>query len=192
MFHHFDEANDYATKAREICRKLRKKGIDSYWIEATEAEASLILGQIESAIESYDLAFKREDAQPSSIASTRKQALQIASMFDDKAIRKKMEKAFPLLGIVACSGHVIDNPGRSKRFPPEAESAAKRKIEDALEKLGARCGYSSAACGTDILFLEAMAERGETHVFLPFAKEEFIERVFAGLEVIGLPVLKEF
>ena len=176
MFHHFDEANDYATKAREICRKLRKKGIDSYWIEATEAEASLILGQIESAIESYDLAFKREDAQPSSIASTRKQALQIASMFDDKAIRKKMEKAFPLLGIVACSGHVIDNPGRSKRFPPEAESAAKRKIEDALEKLGARCGYSSAACGTDILFLEAMAERGgETHVFLPFAKEEFIE-----------------
>ena len=176
MFHHFDEANDYATKAREICRKLRKKGIDSYWIEATEAEASLILGQIESAVESYDLAFKREDAQPSSIASTRKQALQIASMFDDKAIRKKMEKAFPLLGIVACSGHVIDNPGRSKRFPPEAESAAKRKIEDALEKLGARCGYSSAACGTDILFLEAMAERGgETHVFLPFAKEEFIE-----------------
>ena len=116
MFHHFDEANDYATKAREICRKLRKKGIDSYWIEATEAEASLILGQIESAVESYDLAFKREDAQPSSIASTRKQALQIASMFDDKAIRKKMEKAFPLLGIVACSGHVIDNQDAQNVF----------------------------------------------------------------------------
>ena len=42
--------------------------------------------------------------------------------------------------------------------------------------MGASCGYSSAACGTDILFLEAMLERGaETHIFLPFAKEEFIE-----------------
>ena len=25
MFHHFDEANDYAMKAREICLELRKK-----------------------------------------------------------------------------------------------------------------------------------------------------------------------
>lgn len=176
MFHHFDEAKDYAQKAREICLQLRQKGKDSYWIEATEAEASLILGQIEAATDSYKSAFNRNDAQPSSIASTRKQALQIAGMFDDDSIRARMEKAFPLLGIVACSGHVIDNPGRAKRFPPEAESIAKEKIEEALERLGARCGYSSAACGTDILFLEAMAERGgETHVFLPFAKEEFIE-----------------
>ncbi len=176
MFHHFDEANSFAQKARKICRELRLKGKDSYWIEATEAEASLILGQVESAVETYESAFNREDAQPSSIASTRKQALQIAAMFEDESIRQKMEVAFPLLGIVACSGHVIDNPGRAKRFPPEAETAAKAKIDEALEKLGARCGYSSAACGTDILFLEAMAERGgETHVFLPFAKEEFIE-----------------
>ena len=90
-----------------------EKGKDSYWIEATEAEASLILGQVEAATESYESAFKREDAQPSSIASTRKQALQIAAMFDDNSIRQKMEKAFPLFGIVACSGHVIDNPGRA-------------------------------------------------------------------------------
>ncbi len=176
MFHHFDDAHEYAKKARSICSELRKKGRDSYWIEATEAEASLILGQVDAAAESYESAFDRKDAQPSSIASTRKQALQIAAMFDDDSIRIKMEQAFPLLGIVACSGHVIDNPGRSKRFPPEAESAAKEQIETALEKLGARCGYSSAACGTDILFLGAMAARGgETHIFLPFAKDEFIE-----------------
>ena len=86
----------------------------------------------------------------------RKQALQIAVMFDDDSIRARMEKAFPLLGIVACSGHVIDNPGRAKRFPPEAESIAKEKIEEALERL--EQDVSSAACGTDILFLEAMAE----------------------------------
>ena len=116
MFHHFDEANSFAQKARNICRELRLKGKDSYWIEATEAEASLILGQVESAVEIYESAFNREDAQPSSIASTRKQALQIVAMFEDESIRQKMEVAFPLLGIVACSGHVIDNPGVRKGF----------------------------------------------------------------------------
>ena len=71
---------------------------------------------------------------------------------------------------------MIDNPGRDPRFPPEAELVAKERIEKALDKMGATCGYSSAACGTDILLLETMAERGgETHVFLPFSKEEFIE-----------------
>ena len=40
--------------------------------------------------------------------------------------------------------------------------------------MGATCGYSSAACGTDIIFLERW-HRGETHVFLPFAKDKFIQ-----------------
>ena len=95
-----------------------------------------------------------EDAKPSYVASTRKQALQIASLIEDKEVKGEVEKAFPLMGIVACSGHVIDNPGRDRRFPPEAEMVAKEKIEQALDKLGATCGFSSAACGTDILFLE--------------------------------------
>ena len=176
VFHNEEKAHEYAQSARDICRKLRVEGLDSYWIQATEAEASLLLGQFESAVESYKAAVKLVDAQPSHIASTRKQALQIASLFEDDSVREHVEEAFPLLGIVACSGHVIDNPGRDPRFPPEAELVAKERIEKALDKMGATCGYSSAACGMDILFLETMAERGgETHVFLPFSKEEFIE-----------------
>ena len=81
-----------------------------------------------------------------------------------------------MLGIVACSGHLIDKEGGNRRFPAESEHIAKKKIEEALDKMGANCGYSSAACGTDILFLETMIERGgETHVFLPFAKDDFID-----------------
>ena len=77
---------------------------------------------------------------------------------------------------MAFSGHVLDQPGSNRRFPPEAEEIAKKEIAAALDEMGASCGYSSAACGTDILFLEIMIERGaETHIFLPFAKEEFIE-----------------
>ena len=66
-----------------------------------------------------------EDAQPSSIASTRKQALQIAAMFDDDSIRAKWKKHFRYSALLPVQGHVIDNPGRAKRFPPEAESIAK-------------------------------------------------------------------
>ena len=135
----------------------------------------MLLGSIEEAASAYADAVSSGDAEPSQIASTRKQALQIAAVYEDEAIFEEISFAFPKLGIVACSGHVIDSPGGAGGFR-RAEPGVKRKIEDALASMGASCGYSSAACGTDILFLETMAERGgETHVFLPFAKEEFIE-----------------
>jgi len=174
--HNLPKAHKYANFAREICRTLRQRGDGSYWVLATEAEASLLLGEINEAIQAYTTAVNLDDAQPSHIASTRKQALQISSLYSDSTIREQISAAFPVLGIVACSGHVIDNADSSRRFPPEAEKIAKQRIEEKLEQIGANCGYSSAACGTDILFLETMIERGgETHIFLPFAKDEFIE-----------------
>lgn len=174
--HNLPKAHKYADFARQICQTLRERGEDSYWSQATEAEACLLLGEIDEALNAYSSAVGMPDAQPSYIASTRKQALQIASLYSDTAIREKVVEAFPVLGIVACSGHVIDNVGGNRRFPPEAEIIAKERIEEALDEMGANCGYSSAACGTDILFLESMIQRGgETHVFLPFAKDEFIE-----------------
>jgi hypothetical protein len=49
-------------------------------------------------------------------------------------------------------------------------------IADALARLDAQIGLSSAACGSDILFLEAMLKReGEINVILPHIKEEFIK-----------------
>ena len=127
VFHNEEKAQEYAKAAREICRKIRAKGAGSYWVQATEAEASLILGQVDAALEAYAKAVGMEDAQPAHVASTRKQALQIASLFEESDVKEKLERAFPLLGIVACSGHVIDNPGRERRFPPEAEMVAKEK-----------------------------------------------------------------
>jgi class 3 adenylate cyclase len=171
-----EKGRESAEKARQICQKLKEQGTCDYWIQVTEAEALLLLGSIEDAAAAYSEAVSSGNAEPSQIASTRKQALQIASVYEDEDILQEISFAFPKLGIVACSGHVIDSPGGARRFPPEAEPEAKRKIEEALASMGASCGYSSAACGTDIIFLETMAERGgETHVFLPFAKEEFIE-----------------
>lgn len=172
----YEAGKEYAEKAWQICEKLKASGKHDYWIQATEAEALLLLGSVDDAVFSYSEAVAMPDVKPSWVASTRKQALQIAGAYEDEEIREKIQKAFPTLGIVAFSGHVLDRPGSIPRFPPEAEEMAKKEIVDALEEMGANCGYSSAACGTDILFIESMIERdGEIHIFLPFAKEEFIE-----------------
>ena len=171
----YKKAREYADTAAQICLKILEQDESNYWVRATQAEAFLLLGRIDEALDAYALAVDLPDAKPSYVASTRKQALQISSLYEDETIRNRISNAFPTLGIVACSGHLIDTPGKSRRFPQEAEQIVRAKIEEKLDFMGATCGYSSAACGTDIIFLEAMSERGgETHVFLPFAKEEFI------------------
>ena len=42
--------------------------------------------------------------------------------------------------------------------------------------MNAGIGFASAACGSDILFLEAMLARGGTiHIVLPWPAEEFVK-----------------
>lgn len=84
------------------------------------------------------------------------------------------------LGIVAFTGHMMDKVGRVPprfvpRFNKEKEDYVTRAIHDVLEKLNARIGFSSAACGGDIIFIEQMLKRGgEVHVVLPYAEDLFI------------------
>jgi class 3 adenylate cyclase len=52
----------------------------------------------------------------------------------------------------------------------------KRQIATVLENLDAGISYSSAACGSDVVFLECMQARGgETNVILPFDPEDFFD-----------------
>jgi class 3 adenylate cyclase len=80
-------------------------------------------------------------------------------------------------GTVAFTGHMMDRPNRVvPRFPPEAEARVMWRIARELEQLQAAHGYASAACGGDLLFLEAMLRRGgEIHVVLPCPAPEFRE-----------------
>ena len=89
------------------------------------------------------------------------------------------EKQFetPNVGtLVIFSGHMIDSPNRiPRRFPDSNECKAADAIRNEIQALNAKIGFSSAACGGDILFLEAMQNReAETHIFIPFLKQDFI------------------
>jgi hypothetical protein len=101
-------------------------------------------------------------------------------------IPKEVLRIFAPPVVVAFSGHMIDAPGReTPRFPAVIEPQIKHSIKAALNTLNASVGYCSLACGADILFAEAMAERGgEVQVVLPFAQADFvnISVAFAGTE----------
>ncbi len=88
------------------------------------------------------------------------------------------------------SGHMIDREGRREpRFPAGMEEEARNKIEQALDKLAA-CSQdmaytAGAACGGDILFIEAcLRRRMRVEVLLPFDAAGFIAEsvAFAGDE----------
>ena len=79
--------------------------------------------------------------------------------------------------IVVFTGHSIDHPSfQVSLFPPDIEEDVKRIIKEKLESINAKIGYSSASCGADILFIEALQELGgEVNIVLPFAIQDFIE-----------------
>jgi class 3 adenylate cyclase len=97
-----------------------------------------------------------------------------------KRVALKERRLQKSAGVVAFTGHMMDKVGRvPPRFVPrfwkEKEDLVTQAIHDALERLDARVGFSSAACGGDIIFIEQMLKRGgEVHVVLPYAEELFI------------------
>jgi tetratricopeptide (TPR) repeat protein len=91
------------------------------------------------------------------------------------------------------SGHMIDRPGRPEpRFPAGMEREARERIEKTLGKLEADANdmgiVPGAACGGDILFIEACLKLGmNVEVLLPFSDAEFIKESvsFAGDEWVA-------
>lgn len=77
---------------------------------------------------------------------------------------------------VIFGGPPLDPPGSAPPcFPRYLESAVKAAIAERLAAVGANVGYSCAGAGADLLFVEAMLRRrGEVHLFLPFALEDFV------------------
>ena len=71
---------------------------------------------------------------------------------------------------------MIDLPNRPQpRFPAHLETQIYQAICERLSQLDVSFGYACAACGSDILFLEAILERkGEIHLVLPYSASQFI------------------
>jgi class 3 adenylate cyclase/tetratricopeptide (TPR) repeat protein len=180
--HNQEKAMALANQVTAQCLQELSRGTgdagELYWLQATLGEAALIRGEVSDAIKWYAQAGRGAGRKYGDLASTRRNARLLFSVLDlDPEQRQRIESCFPIPRVVVFSGHMIDQPGRlTPRFPNYLASRVYQKIADTLERLDARIGFSSAACGSDILFLEAMLKRGgEINVILPHLKEEFIK-----------------
>jgi class 3 adenylate cyclase len=180
-------AHKLARKVISICSEsLKEEGNKKdYWIIATLGEAFILLGKQKQAQKYYGLARKIAGKNYSSIASTRRQ-LKLLSGYTD--VEDAVLATLEIPPVLAFSGHMLDSPTRKNpRFPVDSVETVKRQIETVLAKLDAGISYSSAACGSDVIFLECMQGRGgETNVILPFDTEDFYDTSvnFAGEEWI--------
>jgi len=179
---HTEKAMALANQVTDQClQQLSRETGDPgelYWLQATLGEAALIRGEVSEAIKWYTQAGRGSGRKYGDLASTRRNARLLFTVMDlDPDQIQRIESCFQIPRVVVFAGHMIDQPGRRKpRFPNYLAPQVYQKITDTLERLDARIGLSSAACGSDILFLEAMLKReGEINIILPFIKEEFIK-----------------
>jgi tetratricopeptide (TPR) repeat protein len=159
--------------ANEIIGALQNDSSD-FWELATLGEASLLTKNREKAIDYYVQARKFAGSDWGKINSVYNQLWLLNHYV---AVPNEVLKVFSPPGVVAFVGHMIDHPSRTQpRFPASLETRVKEAIASAIKTMNAKIGYCSLACGSDILFAEAMTEAGgEVDVWLPFSKADFIE-----------------
>jgi class 3 adenylate cyclase/tetratricopeptide (TPR) repeat protein len=176
------QARDLAGRVREGCRAEPdrvnggSRAGDEYWLTATLGEAELILGRTDEARGWYRRAKEigTQARRFGDMGSTFTQAerLLLPRLGLPRSVLKEL---FPMPGVAVFVGHMIDRPGRpNPRFPQELEGHVKEALRRWLDEAGVLIGYASAACGSDLLFLEAVLERGgEAQVVLPYRRDLF-------------------
>ncbi len=144
-----------------------------YWRAATRAEASLLLDELDEAKSAIEEAANHVNGDYSAAASTRSQLLRIcAEMELDIGLLDPLKPP----SIIYYSGHMIASAGRSGQFGVDSEEVVRSQIDELLKKYDVGFGFGSLACGSDILFAEALLARGaEVHAVIPFHLEEFKE-----------------
>jgi class 3 adenylate cyclase len=148
---------------------------DRLWRHASVAEACLLLGETTQARRLYKrLAREFYGKSPAAIGRVRDQASWLADAILGN--HEVFADCFDLGQVVVFAGHMFDTPNlRHPRLPYSSEPLLRATINSALKKMNVRFGYCSLACGSDLLFAEAMLKRGgQLHVVLPFPPAEFI------------------
>ncbi len=170
------EARAIADTVRDRCRDLLEHtlvGSDAYWLCATLGEAALVQGDLPEAEHWYRRAAALATHRLGDLASTRRNARLLARHAGlDSAL---VDRWLPVPRVVVFAGHLIDRPGRPRvRFPPDLEAPVREALRSWLARTRPGFGYAAAACGADILFLEALLDAGvDAHVVLPYDREQF-------------------
>ena len=174
-----DAARALARDARAAARQSTQTA--EHWRQAILGEAALLLGEHELAAAHYHGAVAAARQEVGHIASMRRQLRLLAGTMP---IPEVVRAALEVPRVVVFTGHMLDAPGRAPaRFPAGLEPAVAAAIAERVAAMGAGFGYCAAACGSDLLFIEALlARNAEVHITLPFERDDFIATsvAFAG------------
>lgn len=171
-----EEAHQIAIQLLPICR-LEVEGPRAsrrFRAWSTEAEAHLLLGDAKAALAALECASHLPEIHYSWVAKCRSRLALMAQ--NGIPVPDGVDELVPPPVVVIFAGQELDPPDPEfPLFPPYLEEAVRREIRTRLDQLDAHVGYCSAACGSDLLFIEAMVERdAEVHIFLPCAVEDFV------------------
>lgn len=173
--------NDVLGQCETLLHEYADENEERFWILATLGEAKLILRETAASIHWYheaaELAFKKRLLGPlCSMARNMRILLDSLEIHDDE--RAKILSSVRPPKVVMFTGHMIDRQDRKfPRFPAHLEDKVEQAIENKLKEYGPVIGFASAACGSDILFLESILGkcRGEAYVVLPYDRKAFAE-----------------
>lgn len=160
--------------AREIADALAAQtSTPTCWDYATAGEAQLLLGQYDEARRSYAAAAAHAAGDAGSVATMRRQVSLLTRVIPEAVDALEV---LPATAVVAFAGHMIDVPGRPlPRFPAALESGVRNALRAHLELLHQPVVYTSAACGADLIFIEAALDIGaEVNIVLPFDRLDFV------------------
>lgn len=157
-------------------QRTERAGSDRYWPLATLGEACLVLSRWSEAEDWYRQAIEVGRGRGRELSSTLRNArLLLALPGVAEGIKQRIEACFRLPPVMMFAGHMVDRPDRRQpRFPPELEPVVAPAIHSRLESMEPPIAFASAACGADLLFLEAVLDLGgEAHVVLPYDVDQF-------------------
>ena len=162
------------TLAKEIADRLAAQSRSATcWDHATVGEAALLLGEFARARESYAAARALAAHDAGTIGTMRRQVNLLCGVIPRA---REVLEVLPAADVLAFVGHMIDASDRSKpRFPAALAPAVDAAIRGRLARMHLPVVYASAACGADLMFVEAALDVGaEVNVVLPFDREDFI------------------
>lgn len=171
-----ETAQELAGAVESLCRSSLEGDPQNYWVLATLAESLLIREEREEALSWFGRArgVIDETRKWANLSTTRRDARLIC---EHRSIDfEEVDKVLNFPCVIVFAGHMIDRSGRPQpRFPPERESDVAERIRRQIDDLNVGFGVCTAACGSDLLFIEGMVESGrDVKVVLPWKEEDFI------------------
>lgn len=164
-----------STLGREIAQQLVEKlgpAPADFWETVTLAEAKLVLRKTSEATDLY-IAGRKIAAQDWGKVSSVYQQLWLLNHY--YPVPKSVLKLFGPPNVGVFVGHMVDKADGQVRFPNSIAPQIKEALRGVLKTLDIQIGYSSLACGGDILFAELISEaNGEINLYLPFPRADFL------------------